>query len=473
MAKKYPWEVDTIPQQKVTGASATDVNLLRNIITSSQGASSSYDPKTTGFLNNILSKAGAALNVKGSEKGVAFRSDIADIRTAIRNYISGAAVSKYEAAELEDLIPKPGESDTKVKEKLKKLQERSIVKVGNILQTSGIDQTGEQYLKTNVVNPQEQQKEPFNLVDWLKNTATYKYGQDIGVGMGMNSKDGQALQQSQQNALDMAERARQKAATVSDPEQKRRLLEVSGQTANVVGQGAQEQQQQFSKDIDKPYWQRGLEVGSEIASAAEAANIISNIPKTITNVASKARNLKSANPLDLLKPSKKVDKLFKEGVSEAKQKFISGDDLVNSIDDLISTEKANITSKASFKNSLDAVKNSIKGRNLDLKYVRDEFIKYGQGYTEQGVVRTAADSAVDRIIRKSIRKEVAKIGADKIITSIEAAAKATQLGKQWKWLINPSNKGGGVNWGGLSSKAANAAAMALILKTLGIGSNRE
>jgi len=83
---------------------------------------------------------------------------------------------------------------------------------------------------------------------------------------------------SQQSALDMAERARQKAASVSDPAQKAALLKVAGEGANVVGQGSETLQGNYSPQINENYWSRGAKVGTEIATTADAVNFLTGSP---------------------------------------------------------------------------------------------------------------------------------------------------------------------------------------------------
>jgi len=107
------------------------------------------------------------------------------------------------------------------------------------------------------------------------------YGKDLGVALGTKSKEGKALAKSQSDTLAMAERARQKAKTVTDPEARKRLLKVAGQGAEIVGQGAEQTQGQFSQDIDKNYLGRSLGVGAKIATTADLVNFFTGSPEVL------------------------------------------------------------------------------------------------------------------------------------------------------------------------------------------------
>lgn len=139
---------------ELKGKPASDVALQRGVLRASQEASTKYKPEYTGLLDNIKQQAAALFNVGGKE-AASFRGNIADIRTAVRQYISGAAIPASEAKEFEDLIPKASDSDTIVRQKLVDLQNRSMGKIGDVLATAGYEVTPEEYLKTKTVTPQE------------------------------------------------------------------------------------------------------------------------------------------------------------------------------------------------------------------------------------------------------------------------------------------------------------------------------
>lgn len=142
---------------ELTGAAATDVNFLKDIYTSAQEVTSKYKPEHTGLLDSILGKGKVALNLPGGREKASFNSAIADIRTAVRKYISGAAISPAESKEFIDLIPKDTDSDTQFAAKVDALQKRSLRKGQNVLSTAGFPKVDpEQYFGSKATSiPQE------------------------------------------------------------------------------------------------------------------------------------------------------------------------------------------------------------------------------------------------------------------------------------------------------------------------------
>lgn len=136
---------DKVEEPKLTGTSANLANMNKGILASSQQAVDTYNPKYSGLLDSVLGFGRILLNTKGAKDEAKFRSDIASVRTSIRKYISGAAISKYEAAEFKDLIPKVTDSDEQIKGKLEKLQEKSMMNLEDILSTAGYKQSAEDF----------------------------------------------------------------------------------------------------------------------------------------------------------------------------------------------------------------------------------------------------------------------------------------------------------------------------------------
>jgi len=103
------------------------------------------------------------------------------------------------------------------------------------------------------------------------------YAKDIGTTLGQR-KEAPKLEASLQNAQDMAQRVRARAAIETDPVKKANLLKVAGQNEDVT-QGVREQQQgAYSEDINQPYWLRGLKTGADIATTADAVNFLTGSP---------------------------------------------------------------------------------------------------------------------------------------------------------------------------------------------------
>ena len=433
---KYPWETTATSAgpTKLTGATATDVNLFKNIIGAAQGASTSYDPKTTGFLNDIFSRLGASVNAPGSEKGVAFRGDIADIRTAIRNYISGAAIPKAEAKEFLDLIPKTGESDTKVKEKLRNLQEMFIRKTENAIQTAGVDQTGKEYLGTDVIDPnQGEQKKPFNLIDFLKNTSSYKTAQDIGLGAGLKGKDAEGMRESQANAMQMAQKLTEKAKTVTDPVEKQKLLKLAGEVYNTISGSSQEIESKFSDDIDKPYLQRSLESAAEIATAAEIPGLAKGVLKTGVKGLSAVKNANYSKVLDpikrifkdeVLSPKytsdmleqglKKIDKgssLRTKVLNIASEKGIKvdGKKIVTAVNEWATRAKrAYPTKTKAIDTYVSAATKRFKGKKVTVETIKQLWDDADKGFSAAGMKGSSIEGGYHRTVRDATRKLLEK-----------------------------------------------------------------
>lgn len=96
--------------------------------------------------------------------------------------------------------------------------------------------------------------------------SAYRTARDIGTGLGMKLEP--ETGQSMEDALTMAQRAEQKANEVSDPLQKARLLKVAGQGRSTVSGEAEKMGQQFTSDIEDPYWLRSIQTGADIAGSA-------------------------------------------------------------------------------------------------------------------------------------------------------------------------------------------------------------
>lgn len=111
-------------------------------------------------------------------------------------------------------------------------------------------------------------------VDFLTAGTGRRIAQDIGTGLAF---DRSGVTESQNQATLMAQKAMDRAQTVEDPEQKRRLLEVAGQTSRTVGADAKNMTGMFSEDIDKPALQRGLTAATEIATMAEIPGLVKTL----------------------------------------------------------------------------------------------------------------------------------------------------------------------------------------------------
>ncbi|MCK9370278.1 hypothetical protein M0R04_10260 [Candidatus Dojkabacteria bacterium] len=245
------------------------------------------------------------------------------------------------------------------------------------------------------------------------------YAKDVSAGAAMMSKDGKALQKSQQSTLEMAERARQRAKTVTDPEQKKRLLQVSGEANKVVGEGAQEQAGQFSEDVNKLYWQRGLGVGAQIATTADIINFLSGSPavgslKASPSIIKRTTNLiKSAK--DLLHPLKNTGKkleLLREG-TEVSTDAIEGGTLKGGVLENVYKNDSYLTAGGKFQRKVtDAATRFLRsigpwettGEGAALKAGAPKVTNLKEVYGKLNSMKANTDPKVYNILSKAVRE---------------------------------------------------------------------
>jgi len=129
------------------GTPATQMGLLKGVIGSAGKAGETHQKKYTGILDALRGTGRIMLGGKESvQEEVKFRQNIADVRTSIRKYISGAAISPWEAKEFSNLIPKVTDSDQEILGKIAGLQEISKRKAQDVLSIAGHDISIEEYL---------------------------------------------------------------------------------------------------------------------------------------------------------------------------------------------------------------------------------------------------------------------------------------------------------------------------------------
>jgi hypothetical protein len=163
---------------ELKGAAANDVNLWKNAFAAAQSAQGKYKSSYSGLLDNIIGKGKIATNRPEAKDIVAYKQDIADIRTAIRQYISGAAIPKSEAGEFTKLIPDFNDSDSEVQQKLKGIQEMALRKIENTIQTAGYNVSGEEYLGKKAQDTVDHQGARVDPATGLTREQQIKYGKE-------------------------------------------------------------------------------------------------------------------------------------------------------------------------------------------------------------------------------------------------------------------------------------------------------
>lgn len=95
--------------------------------------------------------------------------------------------------------------------------------------------------------------------------ASKNIAQDIGVSLGIQSKDSVAAQQSMKEAQDMNRKLVEVAAKEKDPQTKARMLKLSRESSANLEKANDIVTPQFSEDLNKNVVERGVAAGAEIA----------------------------------------------------------------------------------------------------------------------------------------------------------------------------------------------------------------
>lgn len=106
---------------------------------------------------------------------------------------------------------------------------------------------------------------------WVGDTffpATKNFVQDVTSSAVQNSKDYQEAVKSNEAAMAGTRKLVQQAMKTKDPAEKERLIKLAREQSATLGKSLEEISPEFSKDAEKNYIDRGLAVGTEIASAA-------------------------------------------------------------------------------------------------------------------------------------------------------------------------------------------------------------
>jgi hypothetical protein len=403
------------------GAPATDVNMLKDILDSAQAATQRYDPSYTGFGDAFQGLFRTTFNAKGAEKEQDFRGDIADIRTAIRNYISGAAIPRAEAKEFENLIPKVSDSDTQIQSKLKRLQERSIRQTENVLQTAGYDVAGEEYLKTSptripdeLKNKQQQTGNPLSdtisnnpLLNMILGTGA-KIGQDVGTGVRATQSQGNFDQ------LEMQAKAFEDEAYATKDMQKRKDLlqnannirqQISGEAGNIS--------QSFTEEVQDPVALRAILGAMEVAGAAEipgATSTVKNLFKGGAKQVAKegAEQVVQESPSmvkQVVQPFKSAGIIRDQAAEQATKDGvrIEGNKLLQFLDD--AGKKLSPTDKKAYDTYMDRAKDIYKGKKITPTDSLDLLESANTAFNASGKTGKSAKAQFNKKLGDFLRKE--------------------------------------------------------------------
>jgi len=96
--------------------------------------------------------------------------------------------------------------------------------------------------------------------------ATKNFVQDVSSGLTVKSKDYENMVKSNQDAQAQVSKLVERAKTETDPEKKKRLLDLAREQSAKLGQILEEGTPKFSKDVEKNAIERGLAVGTELGT---------------------------------------------------------------------------------------------------------------------------------------------------------------------------------------------------------------
>lgn len=105
---------------------------------------------------------------------------------------------------------------------------------------------------------------------WVADTffpATKNFVQDVSSGLAVKGKDYQDMVKSNQDAQAMVSKLVERAKNETDPEKKKRLLDLAREQSANLGKILEEGTPKFSKDVEKNPLERGLAVGTEIGTS--------------------------------------------------------------------------------------------------------------------------------------------------------------------------------------------------------------
>lgn len=133
------YEGGGLAKVELKGGQQDDMNFFKDIYKAANTAQTNRSDKYTGLLDYMK---GTARGAKGTQTQAesAYRSAVDAHNTAIRNKISGTAVSKSEEKQLKNMLIKPSDSDKVVSNKLNNAKNYSLSGAGSILSTAGYNE---------------------------------------------------------------------------------------------------------------------------------------------------------------------------------------------------------------------------------------------------------------------------------------------------------------------------------------------
>jgi len=299
----------------------------------------------------------------------------------------------------ENLLPKVGDTPKVAEKKL------------NNLKTIIAEKTGKE---------PELQPEPKgeNILSKILRTSR-RFGQDVGAGLALRGEAGQQLEQSREATMDAASRAEEAALRAETPEEKQRLLEVARAARGQVSTGVEKAEQAFSPEVGRDYLSRGLDVGSEIAFAAEIPGIVKGLP----NLANRIKNIKSPERMigavrdEAVKTAEKQGVKFKtSGITKAAKEYIKDDPLAAKTYEKIAPSISKELSPSQLMNKLKV---------------------WNKAYTSASKVGKSSKAGLYDVLARSAKEEIAK-KAPEISKATDLFSKYYRTKKATSRLVTPA-----------------------------------
>lgn len=157
--------------------------------------------------------------------------------------------------------------------------------------------------------------------------SSLNYGRDVVAGLTMKGKTGQDLFETVNTSIDIANAALQRADEIEDPAKKKYFEDIASALLEDAADNSKNIQGLFSEGMNetawgstwfgkegkpKPYWQRGAEVGSEVAILSDLAI------KTGTPVVESVKKSLAEKPPKLSKPKTDIGEKVVETVEKVK-----------------------------------------------------------------------------------------------------------------------------------------------------------
>lgn len=147
--------------------------------------------------------------------------------------------------------------------------------------------------------------------------------------------------------------------------------------------------------------------------------------------------------IDVVAPKLRGDKLIQKGLTKVKGK-ISGSQLAKDIAGWASSSKLPAYMKARAGKLAEVAIDNFDNIKITPQDAVDMFLEHSGGFTRGGIKKTATAAAYDRIVRKSLREQLIKLGGDDILKGITQIAKSGKLSSRVKGMAGMAALGAGV-----------------------------